>query len=171
MYLTGQGSADFTPDTTLYAYDGDAGSDIQKLVAGWGQNYAFSSFSDITQGVDSNAPGSGGLVFDDSTSTTTHAVVPSDSLAGEVAAVYQFDYVPGMSHFLWGDPNAYVCADDSFGSAPYFNTGGASNVINVINEGAFLIPPAEPATMGLMGLGLVGLALSRKMAIKPGINP
>ncbi len=163
MYLTGANATMFTPDVTLNT---SAASDISTLLSP--KSFLFSTFNDVVLvSDDSNVPAgaSHGAVFSIDTSTRTTAILPSDTLIGKVAAVYQFDYTPGTNHTTFGALYFNVCGDNIPGSNPYFNTGGSANEVLVTNNGTGPILP-EPATLGLLAVGLAALVARRKRAGK-----
>ncbi len=165
MFLTGANATAFTPDITM---NQAAAADISTFLSP--KSFLFSTYNDIvTMGADTNTPAgaSQAAIFSIDTSTRATALLPSDTLIGKVAAIYQFDYTPGTNHLTLGAIYANVGADNIALDVPYFNTGGPTNTVVVSNNGVEINPAVitpEPATMGLLGLGLVGLIIRRKKA-------
>jgi len=174
MWLQGTNAGSLTPDNFLSSYppeglvdngDGTFGpgynpanaTDVSNLVSP--KTFLFANWNDVvTSDVDASAPGSGAVTFDLDTTGTKTSQSASD--VGKVVAVYFFDY--NGPHANLGALDAYLGADNSAGTgSPYMNSGSPSFAVG--NDGININTP-EPATMGLLGLGLVGLIARRKKA-------
>ncbi len=150
MYLTGADGAKFTPDTGLY---GTSTATMVSLAGSAG--YAWSTFNQpVISGTDPGAPGSGGVVFDQGSSTTPVAI--TSVAGGAVTAVYQFHYAG--SHSTFTQVYAWVVSDDQGGpyeaddptSWPYLNydDGAAGDAVQITNEGVNLAP--QPVMLSIM---------------------
>ncbi len=162
MYLTGGGAA-FTPLTSLY------GTSTATMVNDtYANGYAWSSFDQaVISGIDARAPGSGGAIFDQNASRAPGTAVAINSVAaGTVTALYEFHYTGNASSFA--PIYAWVVSDDQASaydsnnptSWAYINTNTDAGAVQVIGEGNQIFVP-EPASLGLLALGLSGLLLRR----------
>ena len=148
MYLTGSNGATFTPSTGLL------GASTAKMVSLAGAaGYAWSTFNQsVVGGAGAMTPGSGGTIFDHSSSTS---VSISGVAAGAMTALYAFHY--SGSHNAFTQVYAWVVCDDQ-GRAydagdptswAYLNApdGASGHAVQVTNQGVNLAPDSGSETV------------------------